>query len=347
VPLAVKIAAGLYAETADLETITADVGRKREIIEGMVRRYLLHTRTDQSEKLKLYGLAALRRADHHAAVAAALGLTPEQAASSFAGELSRLHRRYSFIFTEKDQPALHQEVRHFLRLWLLEHRTEPEIVATNQRLHAAHAAALNTLEERRQYTSLQRRLEDDEWVGVYLDLVEQQYWLDPVEGVRSLLPFMLAAAIYRRKSNQDAMAVGQFFATDLGSPYRSQWQWATASLVYTTSQDPSDEELTGLIELAKLAREHCPTFPPPLPDTRKELEAALWWRLGEAYLDKDDTQALAWYEQALERIEMQRWRICILSLPEIFSQNRQRAGRLLKEIFLYVLPEWEQQTVGA
>jgi len=33
--------------------------------------------------------------------------------------------------------------------------------------------------------------------------------------------------------------------------------------------------------------------------------------------------------------------------PSDFFSNRQRAGRLLKEIFLYVLPEWEQQTVGA
>jgi tetratricopeptide (TPR) repeat protein len=278
---------------------------KREIVDGMVRRYLLHTRIDESEKMKLYGLPLLRRADQPAAVAAALGLTPEQAQTTYEQELSRLHRRYSFVFTEKDQPALHQEVRHFLRLWLLERRKEPEIVAVNQRLHSAHAAALKALETSRQYATLQDRLEDDEWVGVYLDLAEQQCWLDPVEGVRALLPFMLAAAIYRRESTEDVVAVGQFFATDLHSPYRAQWQWATESLVYTTSRNPSDEELKGLTELAKLARERCPTFPPPLPDARKELEAALWWRLGEAYLGIDDTQALAWYEQALGRLGTQ------------------------------------------
>src|SRR5258708_16642339 len=150
VPLAVKIAAGLYAETASLETITADVEGKREIVDEMVRRYLLHTRTDESEKLKLYGLAALRRADQPAAAAAALGLTPEQAASRFASTLSRLHRRYSFIFTEKDQPTLHQEVRYFLRLWLLEHRSEPEIVAVNRRVKQADQAAPATLGEHRQ-----------------------------------------------------------------------------------------------------------------------------------------------------------------------------------------------------
>jgi tetratricopeptide (TPR) repeat protein len=305
VPLAVKIAAGLYLETASLTTITANGEGKREIVGGMVRRYLLHTRAEQSEKAKLYGLATLRRANQPAAVAAALGLTPEQAQSNYEQELSRLHRRYSFIFTEKDLPALHQEVRYFLRLWLLERRKEPEIVAVNQRLKDAHETALNTLEERRQYTSLQERLEDDEWVGVYLDLAEQQCWLDPVEGVRSLLPFMLAAAIYRRDINEDAVAVGQFFATDIRSPYRTPWEWATESLVYTHSRNPSDEQLNGLTELAKLARERCPSFPQSLPDYRQELEAALWWRLGEAYLGKDDRQALAWYEQALTRLGTQ------------------------------------------
>ncbi len=306
VPLAVKIAVDLYAETVNLETITADVEGKREIVDEMVRRYLLHTRTDESEKLKLYGLALLRRAEGLAAVAAALGLTPEQARVSYQQELSRLHRRYSFIFTEREQPVLHQEVRHFLRLWLLERRKDPEIVAVNRRLKDAHETALKALEERRQFASLQERLQDDDWVGTYLDLAEQQCWLDPVEGVRSLLPFMLAAAIYRRDSNKDAVEVGQFFATDIRSPYRSQWEWASSSLVYTHSRNPSAEALTGLTELAHLAHQRCPSFPQPLLDYRQELEAALWWRLGEAYLDKDDTQALAWYEQALERIETQR-----------------------------------------
>jgi hypothetical protein len=63
VPLAVKIAAGLFSETASLELVTEQAESKRHIVDQMVRRYLLHTRTDPSEKLKLYGLALLRRAD--------------------------------------------------------------------------------------------------------------------------------------------------------------------------------------------------------------------------------------------------------------------------------------------
>ncbi len=204
VPLAVRIAAGLYLEKTDLAIITEKSDGKREIVDEMVQRYLLHTRDDQHERMRLYGFAMLRRADHPAAIAAALGLSPEQARASYETELSRLQRRYSFIFAEKVQPSLHQEVRYFLRLWLLEYRNQPEIMAVNDRLKQAHETALKDLEDHRQYGSLRDRLEDEEWVGVYLDLVEQQFWLDPAEGVRYCLPFMLAAAIYHRSANQDA-----------------------------------------------------------------------------------------------------------------------------------------------
>ena len=149
VPLAIKIAAGLYLETSDLEMITEKADGKREIVDEMARRYLLHTRADPSELARLYGLALLRRSDEPAAIVAALHLTPEQAKTGYEAELSRLHRRYSFIFTEKERPSLHQEVRHFLRLWLLEHRRAPEVVAVNERLKEAHRTVLRELEESR------------------------------------------------------------------------------------------------------------------------------------------------------------------------------------------------------
>jgi tetratricopeptide (TPR) repeat protein len=303
VPLAVKIAAGLYLETASLETVTEHVEGKRTIVDQMVRRYLLHTHTNVEERTRLYGLALLRRADQPTAIAAALGLTPEQARTSYRSELSRLHRSYSFIFTEKELPALHQEVRYFLRLWLQEHRKEPEIIAINERLKEAHETALKHLEGQLQYSTLKDRLQDDEWVGIYLDLTEQQFWLNPVEGVRYALPFMIAAAIFRRDMNEDAATIGQFFEQQIRQPYHDWWTWVTQSLVYTTSRNPSPEELSGLEELTQLASERCPTFPQWLPDYRKELEAALWWRLGESHQSRDENKALEWYERALARLD--------------------------------------------
>lgn len=305
VPLAVRIATGLYVETANVDAITEEVEGKRAIVDQIVRRYLMHVRTNQNERARLYGLALLRRADQPTAMAVALGLPPEQARTSYASELSRLHRRYSFIFTEKEQPSLHQEVRHFLRLWLREHRKEPEIVAVNEQLRRAHEAALTHLEEHMQYTRLRERFQDDEWVEIYLNMTEQEFWLEPAEGVRYLLPFMIAAAIYRRDINEDAAEIGKFFAANIRQPYRDWWKWVAASLIYKSSHTPSDEERSGLEKLVDLASQRCPTFPQSLPDYRMELEAALWWRLGEAYQGNDDHKAWKWYEKALARLDQE------------------------------------------
>jgi SOS-response transcriptional repressor LexA len=49
VPLAVKIAAGLYVETAILELVTEKASSKRKIVDQMVERYLLRAHDDQRE----------------------------------------------------------------------------------------------------------------------------------------------------------------------------------------------------------------------------------------------------------------------------------------------------------
>ncbi len=304
VPLAVKIAVGLYVSTADMKIVTEKVESKRKIVDQMVRRYLLHTRADPSELAHLYGLALLRRADQPATIAVALGLTPEQAKTSYANELSRLHRRYSFIFTEKEHPSLHQEVRHFLRRWLLEHRNQPEVMAVNEQLLKAHQDSLKKLEDRKQYTSLKERLEDEEWVKIYADLIDQTFWLDPDDGVEFGLPLMIAASIYRRGANREIVRIGKFFEAVIPQPYHKHWVWAAQSLINRTSRDTSREELQGLEELVRLASEKCPRFSPLLlsMDYQKELEAALWWRFGETYLGKNDNDTLKWYEKALTRL---------------------------------------------
>ncbi len=301
VPLAIKIAAGLYLEKTDLEIIIEKADGKRRVVDEMVRRYLLHTHVDQSERAKLYSLALLRRADHPASVAVALGLSPEEAKTSYSATLSRLQRRYSFIFTEKEEPSLHQEVRDFLRLWLLEHRKEPEIVSIIQRLTNALEADLKRLEEHLSESTLKDRLQDDEWLGTYLDLTEQHFWLNPTESVDFALPFMIAAAIYRREATQDVADIGTFFEKHIRHDARNRWTWARQSLTFTTSRSRFSEEFTELEALVKLAHEPCPSFPKPLPDYRQELEAALWWRLAESNSDYDE--ALYWYEQALTRLD--------------------------------------------
>lgn len=299
VPLAVRIAASLYLEHPDLTFITQGEDSKREIVDQMVRRYLLHTRTNPEDRAKLYGLALLRRAEEPAAVTAALRL-PES--RSYDAELSRLQRRYGFVFARQEQPSLHQEVRYFMRLWLLEHATEPEIVEITQRLKESHQTTLQAYETQRHYTSVRTRLEDEEWVACYLDLVEQHFWLDPPQGVAYILPFMVAAALYQREVNREAFTIGAFFEPVISQPYRRQWKAAANSLRYQTSFNPLPDELTGLKDLIKLAGDGGITFPSPLPDTHDELEAALWCRLGEAYKGKEENESLYWHTKGITQL---------------------------------------------
>ncbi len=304
VPLAVKIAAGLYMDRTDLDTITEKVEGKRAVVDQMVRRYLLHAHVEQSERAKLYGLAMLRRADKPTIVATLLGLTPEEARVGYASELSRLHRRYSFIFTEKEEPSLHQEVRYFLRLWLLERRTQPEIVAVNERLKEAHETGLENLELRRKYFTLRERMEDDEWIESYLDLTEQQFWLDPVEGVHHITPFMIAATMYNPPKTQEAISIGTFFETTISSPYVNWWELTKRSLTHRITSSTTEKSLVDLEEMARLAGQYPITFPPLLPNFREELEALLWWKLGQAYYyaGGHDFKTLEWCEKALTRL---------------------------------------------
>src|SRR6266571_5007808 len=333
VPLAVRIAASLYRERVDLALITEKADGKREIVDEMVQRYLLHARDDQDERMRLYGLAMLGRADHPAAIAAALSLTPEQARMSYASELSRLHRRYSFIFTEKDEPSLHQEVRTFLRLWLLERYQQPEIQAINERLKVAHEATLKRLEEQRNDPTLRARFEDERWVETYIDLAEQAFWLDPAEGVRYALPFMIVANRYRRFASNEMIGIGEFFHTKIQSPYVDWWKLATENLrsvdhgddwwklaienlrsvdygdlrklvtAKLKSVNPSflREKSHQLEKLARVIHQQNIGFPLPLTDHRDEVEALLWWRLGEL----EEQKAWEWYEKALTRLGLE------------------------------------------
>lgn len=116
---------------------------------------------------------------------------------------------------------------------------------------------------------------------------------------------MKTAAIYKRKANKEASEIGKFFEVRISPPYRARWQWANLSLTSSPSADSLDEKIKGLEELEHLAQQRCPTFPLLLPNYQAELKAAIWWRLGEAYTDKDNSKALEWYEIALAKFEQE------------------------------------------
>ena len=295
VPFVVKFAAEIFYETGNMNAITDRAEGEETILDQMVNGYLLHTHTNRSDCQKLYSLAMLRRVDQPHAITAALELTPVEAVTRYHFETSHFYQRYSFFFTEINNLSLHQDVRRSFRRWLLKHRTEPEIVACCKRLLIAQEGVIKVLEEQRSYTSLKARFLDDEWINAYLDLIEQQFWSDLVSGLKYLLSFMLAAAIYRNNQNSEAIEMGEFFSTRISEPYHSWWQWANQSLMYFTSLNLPSKELNELKQLEILIKQRSITFPPFIAACTDELRDVLLEHLDKTHTEnesKQDTELL-------------------------------------------------------
>ena len=64
--------------------------------------------------------------------------------------------------------------------------------------------------------------------------------------------------------NKGAYEIGKFFEVQIGSPYSTWWTWASQSLIYLHSSNPSSEELHGLEELDRLLKQQRQIFAQPL-----------------------------------------------------------------------------------
>lgn len=297
IPLAVKIAAGLYKEVPDTNLIAMNTPNVQdEIVDVMVQRYLMHVHSDIEDRSRLYGLAMLRKAEQPNMITAVLGIESDKIETDYSSELRRLHRHYSFIFTEKEKPTLHQDVRFFLRKWLLEHRKNPDILKISHRLFQVQEKTLTVMEEQHKDLSLKERFQNSEWTENYLNYTEQFFWIDSIDAAKRALPFIIAAAVYNRDVKNDMIEVGKFFRSVLDDKMRNTWDQVSQCLIYQKTHNANSEILSLL---HKLEQEYCHYFLKPLPDYSTELKAILWWLLGEAYTGNNDIEAVKWYEKSL------------------------------------------------
>ncbi len=351
VPLAINIAAGLYQETKDLSVVVTNPDKKLKVVHAMVQRYLLHTRSDQDEKNKLYGLAMLRRSEESSIVSVALGIPAERVASDYEPEMKRLQRRYSFIFSDKEQPSLHQEVRYFMRIELFARRKEsPHIQLVNTHLLEAYKQLLDQREEQSQYETLRQRFEDEVWTGTYLDLTEQLFWKEIPVGVCAALFFMFIGAVYQRTVNQEVTILGELFEPDMSRTYKEWWYLAKQSLQQEYSYSLSPQQKQHLIELERQISQRPPRFPVSLSkEYRQEAIACLWWRIGEAYVGEDDQQALKWYKKALTILpeESELRKATAEVAVDIAYQLKERQQYEESLTFLQQAIEWDIQSAWA
>lgn len=299
IPLAVKIAAGIFIETLDLKkTISPTTDGTGEIIDGMVRRYLLHTKSDLKERIVLYGLSMLRQVDQPESVAAILQIPIENRWEEYDAELRRLHRRYSFIFTEKEQPTLHQDVRFFLRNWLLERRSKPEIIEVSKRAEIVLEQKLAKLEKEKQFDSLGERFENSIWTDTFLNITEQKFWTNPDAGYGLALPFLLASAIYVPNLSHEMIQLFQFFESELDQRQIDILKYATQAS--NTAITNNSKSIEGLLILEQMEISKFPYFQSLIGhDFTEELRAVIFWRLGNIFSGKDDVKSFEWYKLAL------------------------------------------------
>jgi tetratricopeptide (TPR) repeat protein len=298
-PLAVSATANLYVRKPDLQIITATT-EASEIIDQVIRRCLSHLSDNSIERVWLYTLAVLRRIDNAASVIAYISDAQKERK-----ELAEMYRQYGFVFVEKGQPFLHQQFRRFLRLWLLDRPYELERTQVNVQMMEAYRTYLGALEERRPYSDLRSRLEDEEWVSLYLDWIEAQFWLDIHGGILSSLLFMLAAAAYRPDTYYAIVEIGMFFQPVMKQPYSEWWKLAVQCLQPHMGHNVNDEILEGLQVLDKLMEGGRLNNSSPITKYIEELEAILWWQLGRAYQEYNEQIALKWYQKALSRLSNQ------------------------------------------
>lgn len=305
IPLVVGLVADYYTRTRRILSFTDATGTESEIIESVIQRCFFSQSDDSGEQIRIYGLALVRRVSNPQAVMAALGLVADQ---SYIELLDQLHLRYHFIFTEQRQPLLHREVRHFLRLWLLDHRHEPPYASIVARLHNTYQRQLEEQEQRGRYRDIQSRFEDDQWIGTYVDLVEMQLWsVDRVaEGIRYALLFMVAASIYRQDVCNSLTETVNFFKHLLRPPYLDWWKIATTDLLTASSAVLGNESFEALEQLRTLLKQHRLDCSSSLSQYSEELAAIVCWKLGKMYENYDEQHALSYYRRALTCLESRR-----------------------------------------
>jgi tetratricopeptide (TPR) repeat protein len=300
IPLAVSLIAQIYIQTGRLDTLLEMGKGVHDIVEGMVERYLFYVPYDR-ERVMLYGVAMLRRTNDLQIVDQLVGESIGQNKSHEEQLHILLHATHT-IFVERDRISLHQEIRYFLRTWLLEHWEDvrrQEIAAQLQRILQMR---IDTIKRRYPYQRLSGRFEDDVWVNAYLDLIEAQFWIDINQGFSYCLPFMLASIIYRRGLLNEVVVAGNFFRENM-TPFHSQ-QWdlvvkglQNGKLVALSEAEQSLEKIEQV--LANRGQE----LPAPFAEWRHELEGAICWKRAELYQKHDHHKAMYWYQEAIRRIE--------------------------------------------
>ncbi|MCO5199920.1 MAG: FUSC family protein, partial [Anaerolineae bacterium] len=195
IPLALRVAAEMWAKGTDAADIVGDTSRRlpaRDIVGEMTGRYLLHV-VKEDDRQALYALAL---AQGNQRILRAM-LTPDDApAFDWLARVEMLQRAYASVHLE--EMRLHDEPALYLRALLrrAEQRERPQVRQLYQRAVAALRQQIAELEE--EIPLIEERCEDEEWSQVAIDLAGYLFGLDEREGWQWLLPRFVESLAYSR-----------------------------------------------------------------------------------------------------------------------------------------------------
>jgi hypothetical protein len=193
VPLALDEAAEMWAKgiaLADIVGDTEDAIPRRQIVQKMTARYLLHAVTEQDRQ----AVYALAMAHGDIEILRAMLRPAEAVTFDLDALLRRLERDYASVHYE--HARLHDEPAFFVRAYLRDeiNRTGDHVRALSQRAAEALRARLRRMQA--DLPRLEDRAEDDDWARAALDLAEYLFWLDESEAWHWIIPRFVESLAY-------------------------------------------------------------------------------------------------------------------------------------------------------
>ena len=246
IPLAMRMAAEMWAGGASLTAVIGDAGTilpGKQIVQGMAARYFLHAvGAHRSDRDALYAMA-LAEGDRDLLSAMLSAGSPEP--FDLQRRLDDLERRYASVFM--DECRLHDEPAFFL---LADLRRQPE---TARKLSQCAVGVLQTrLEKCQSYCPrLEDCCQDDEWVTTALRLTEMLFWQDEEAAWKFLIPHFVAGLAYSTDLLRGLLNTARKREKELSLRGKARLKKLA---VKTAWQATAEEEAALIDELEQLAR---------------------------------------------------------------------------------------------
>lgn len=207
VPLAIRLAARLVATGADVSDVlqpTTRAGTSSDLVRDLAERYLVHARLDPAlrpDLPRLYGLALIHGDRSDPQLLRALWPSTENIEQT----LEELTRRHDFVLSGSRH--LHQDVRHAIRLYLLDAVRREQVAPANRDAARVLEARLHALAA----DSLAESLQDADWRATATALLWHLYWADNDTAQAFLAALLPTSALLNEDFARGLLSVGHFF----------------------------------------------------------------------------------------------------------------------------------------